>query len=184
MGKRPVGETEWRGASHAKWSRASILSPTLGSTVQHASPFSSSSFSSSVHTLSFCSCHCPSTTRSDCNATGNSSTLLMPWSLARVSHLSFLLSCSPPAFLFLSFALPLPLPSRPYSYTSQDAFTLEPVYNDPSVVTENIVIQRSTGEIRLNGTLNPSYPIQHLWSITISISRTNTDPFSDRSPQT
>ncbi|GJJ73667.1 phosphatidylinositol 4-phosphatase [Entomortierella parvispora] len=35
-------------------------------------------------------------------------------------------------------------------YTSQDAFTLEPVYNDPSVITENIVIQRSTGEVRLN----------------------------------
>ncbi|CAO3571408.1 unnamed protein product [Mortierella alpina] len=35
-------------------------------------------------------------------------------------------------------------------YTNTDTFTLEPVYNDPSVVTENIVIQRSTGEVRLN----------------------------------
>ncbi|KAG0198584.1 hypothetical protein BGX28_007973 [Mortierella sp. GBA30] len=35
-------------------------------------------------------------------------------------------------------------------YASIDTFTLEPVYNDPSVVTENIVIQRSSGEVRLN----------------------------------
>lgn len=35
-------------------------------------------------------------------------------------------------------------------YISGDTFTLEPVYNDPSVVTENISIQRSTGEIHLN----------------------------------
>ncbi|KAF9971087.1 hypothetical protein BGZ73_006013 [Actinomortierella ambigua] len=35
-------------------------------------------------------------------------------------------------------------------YTSVDTFTLEPVYNDPSVVTENVVIQRSNGEVRLN----------------------------------
>ncbi|KAG0001909.1 hypothetical protein BGZ65_003090, partial [Modicella reniformis] len=35
-------------------------------------------------------------------------------------------------------------------YINNDTFTLESVYNDPSVVTENIVIQRSTGEIRLN----------------------------------
>ncbi|KAG0305294.1 hypothetical protein BGZ98_004359 [Dissophora globulifera] len=35
-------------------------------------------------------------------------------------------------------------------YVSADTFTLEPVYNDPSVVTENVVIQRSNGELRLN----------------------------------
>ncbi|KAG0234357.1 hypothetical protein BGW41_001185 [Actinomortierella wolfii] len=35
-------------------------------------------------------------------------------------------------------------------YTSVDTFTLEPVYNDPSVVTENVVIQRSNGEVHLN----------------------------------
>ncbi|KAF9914742.1 hypothetical protein BX616_007652 [Lobosporangium transversale] len=32
-----------------------------------------------------------------------------------------------------------------------DTFTIEPVFNDPSVVTENIVIQRSNGQVRLNG---------------------------------
>ncbi|KAG0365953.1 hypothetical protein BGZ54_006001 [Gamsiella multidivaricata] len=35
-------------------------------------------------------------------------------------------------------------------YISNDTFTLEPVYNDPSIVTENIVIQRSTGQVQLN----------------------------------
>ncbi|KAF9181510.1 hypothetical protein BGZ50_005482 [Haplosporangium sp. Z 11] len=45
----------------------------------------------------------------------------------------------------------LPIHDSLRLYTSFDTFTLEPVYNDPSVVTENIVIHRSTGEIRLNG---------------------------------
>ncbi|KAF8941493.1 hypothetical protein BGZ58_007860 [Dissophora ornata] len=35
-------------------------------------------------------------------------------------------------------------------YISVDTFTFEPVYNNPSVVTENIVIQRSNGEVCLN----------------------------------
>ncbi|KAF9314496.1 hypothetical protein BG003_004114 [Podila horticola] len=35
-------------------------------------------------------------------------------------------------------------------YLDSDTFTIEPVYNDPSVVTENIIIRRNTGEIRLN----------------------------------
>ncbi|KAF9296040.1 hypothetical protein BGZ74_010509 [Mortierella antarctica] len=35
-------------------------------------------------------------------------------------------------------------------YLDSDTFTIEPVYNDPSIVTENIVIRRNTGEIRLN----------------------------------
>ncbi|ORZ27073.1 SacI homology domain-domain-containing protein [Lobosporangium transversale] len=35
-------------------------------------------------------------------------------------------------------------------YISIDTFTIEPVFNDPSVVTENIVIQRSNGQVRLN----------------------------------
>ncbi|KAF9406010.1 Phosphoinositide phosphatase sac1, partial [Podila epigama] len=35
-------------------------------------------------------------------------------------------------------------------YTSADTFTLEPVTNNSSGVTENVVIQRSTGDIRLH----------------------------------
>ncbi|KAG0001692.1 hypothetical protein BGZ79_004302 [Entomortierella chlamydospora] len=35
-------------------------------------------------------------------------------------------------------------------FISRDAFTIEPAHNDPSVPTENIVIQRSTGDLCLN----------------------------------
>ncbi|KAG0282616.1 hypothetical protein BGZ96_000304 [Linnemannia gamsii] len=39
-------------------------------------------------------------------------------------------------------------------YTNADTFTLEPVHNDPSVKSENIVIHRTTGELRFNGPTN------------------------------
>ncbi|KAG0350434.1 hypothetical protein BG005_010051 [Podila minutissima] len=35
-------------------------------------------------------------------------------------------------------------------YTSADTFTLEPVHSDASAATENVVIQRSTGDVRLH----------------------------------
>ncbi|KAF9581927.1 hypothetical protein BGW38_000885 [Lunasporangiospora selenospora] len=35
-------------------------------------------------------------------------------------------------------------------YTSADAFTLEPLHSDPSVPSENLVIDRSSGHVRLN----------------------------------
>ncbi|KAF9120801.1 hypothetical protein BGW39_011094 [Mortierella sp. 14UC] len=39
-------------------------------------------------------------------------------------------------------------------YTNADTFTLEPVHNDPSVKSENIVIHRATGELRFNAPTN------------------------------
>ncbi|KAF9924153.1 hypothetical protein FBU30_005821 [Linnemannia zychae] len=39
-------------------------------------------------------------------------------------------------------------------YINADTFTLEPVHNDPSAKSENIVIHRATGELRFNASTN------------------------------
>ncbi|KAF9586399.1 hypothetical protein BGW38_005676 [Lunasporangiospora selenospora] len=53
-------------------------------------------------------------------------------------------------------------------YSSQDTFVIEPVYNDPSVVTENVVIHRATGEVRLNapaGRISPDEEVMTIYGI-------------------